>query len=185
MAKKVGMTKAKALSGALLAMIACIACKDNASVQVKAREEIEIAEAQAGASVAISEAAQAMAVASAARQRTVNDERLGLGAMPESYLKTSNVKSNDRAAPGHRLQLVSLAVTNTSHFSVGDLRGEVTWTDAKGVTVGSSPLAFTGSISPGETKTFSTAAGSLVSPAKVEGPATPSSVSFTHVRLLD
>src|SRR5271154_2833849 len=108
------MTKAKALCCALLTVIAC---KDNASVQVKAREEIDLAEAQAGASVAISEAEQAMAVASAARQRTLNDERRGLGAMPENYLKTSDAKSDDKG-PGRALQLVSLTVANTSHFSV-------------------------------------------------------------------
>lgn len=176
------MTKAKALCGALLTVLAC---KDNASVQVKAREETEIAEAQAGASMAISEAAQAMAVASAPRQRTLIDERLGLAAMPENYLKTSDVKSDDRAVPGHMLQLVSLTVTNASHFLVGDLRGEVTWVDAKGAILGSSPLALAGSISPGETKTFSIAAGSLVSPGKLVGVATPSSVSFTHVKLLN
>ncbi len=176
------MTKAKVLYGVLFAVIAC---KDNASVQVKAREESDIAEAQAGASIAISEAAQAMAVASAARQRTLNDERLGVGAMPENYLKTSNLKSDDKAGSGQPLQLVSLTVANTSHFIVGELRGEVTWVDAKGVNLGSSPLALAGSISPSEAKTFSTAAGSLVSPAKVVGAATPSSVSFTHVKLLN
>src|SRR5271154_3276579 len=121
------MTKAKALCCALLTVIAC---KDNASVQVKARDEIAIAEAQAGATVAISEAEQAMAVASAARQRTLNDERLALGAMPENYLKTSDVKSDDKAGPSRPLQLVSVTVANTSHFSVDELRGEVTWTNA-------------------------------------------------------
>jgi hypothetical protein len=176
------MTKAKSLCCVLLTVIAC---KDNASVQVKARDEIDIAEAQAGASVAISEAEQAMAVASAARQRTLNDERLGLGAMPENYLKTSDVRSDDKTGPGHPLQLISLTVANTSHFSVGELRGEVTWADAKGVTLGSSPFGLAGSMSAGETKTFSTAAGSLVSPAKLEGAGSPTSIAFTHVKLLN
>jgi hypothetical protein len=177
------MPKLDALCGAFLVVVG--ACKDNPSGAVKAREESDLAEAQAAVSAVVSEAAQALAAASAARPRTPNDERLGLGAMPDNYLKTSDVKSADKGGPHPSLQLVSLTLSNTSHFSVGDLRGEITWTDARGAGLGSATFSLQGSVSAGETKTFSAQAGSLASPGVVEGVAAQSSVSFTHVNILN
>ncbi len=176
------MPKLDALCGAFLVVMAC---KDNPSGQVKAREDSDLAEAQAAASAVVSEAAQALAAASVARPRTPNDERLGLSAMPENYLKTSQVKSGGKAGPHPSLQLVSLTVSNTSHFSVGDLRGEITWTDVRGAALGSATFSLKGSVSAGETKTFSAEAGSLASPRVVEGAAVQSSVSFTQVSILN
>jgi hypothetical protein len=176
------MPKLDALCGAFLVVMAC---KDNPSGQVKAREDSDLAEAQAAVSTVVSEAAQALAAASAARPRTPNDERLGLAAMPENYLQTSDVKSTKKAGPHPSLQLVSLTVSNTSHFSVRDLRGEITWTDARGAGLGSATFSLRGSIAAGETKTFSAQAGSLASPGVVEGVAAQSSVSFTQVNILN
>jgi gamma-glutamyltranspeptidase len=159
------------------------ACKDNLSKQA-ANERGAIVEAQAGASAAVSEAAQALAAASAPRQRGIADERLALSVMPENYLKATEVKSDDGAARRQSLQLISITVSNTSHFSVADLRGEVTWTDAKGVDIGSSPFSLSGSLLPSETKTFSTSAGTLASPGTVQGVAVRSSVTFRRVVIL-
>jgi gamma-glutamyltranspeptidase len=112
------------------------------------------------------------------------DERLALSVMPENYLKATDVKSDDGARQRQSLQLVSITVSNTSHFSVTDLRGEVTWTDAKGVDIGSSPFSLSGSLLPSETKTFSATAGTLASPETVRGLAARSSVTFRRVVIL-
>jgi hypothetical protein len=81
--------------------------------------------------------------------------------------------------------LVSLTVSNASHFPVGDLRGEITWTDVRGVSLGTATFLLKGSLPAGATKTFSTADGSLASPGAVEGVAAQSTVSFTRVSVLN
>lgn len=169
-------------------LVSCVlllatACKDDWGKQA-ASERGAIAEAQASASAAVSEAAQALAAASAPRQRGIADERLALSVMPENYLKATDVKCDDGARQRQSLQLISITVSNTSHFSVTDLRGEVTWTDAKGVDIGSSSFSLSGPLRPSETKTFSTTAGTLTSPGTVQGVAVRSSVTFRRVVIL-
>jgi hypothetical protein len=110
---------------------------------------------------------------------------MALVAMPENYLKTSNAKPSEEEAAGHRLQLSSLTVSNTSRFSVDDLRGEVAWVDAHGASVGSSTFSLKGSLLPDETKTFSAADGTLTSPGKVQGVATQSTIAFRRVTVLN
>jgi hypothetical protein len=176
------MPKLDVLCGALLAVMAC---KNDHPGSVQTRDDSDLLEAQAAASAAVSEAAQALAAASAPRRRTANDERIEIGAMPENYLKTSNVRSDDKGGPHHSLQLVSLTVSNTSHFPVGGLRGEISWTDVRGASLGTATFLLKGSLPAGETKTFSTADGSLASPSVVEGVAAQSTVSFTRVSLLN
>lgn len=162
------------------ALVGFAACKDDLA-KPTASEKAAIAQAQASASAAVSEAAQALAAASAPRQRTMADERLALGVMPETYLKATDIRSDDGARARQALRLVAVTVSNTSHFSVSDLRGEVTWIDAKGVSIGSSPFSLSGSLSPNETKTFSAAAGTLASPGAVQGVAARSTLTFGHV----
>jgi hypothetical protein len=172
------MSKVGLLGGALLLVSGC---KGGEAGQVTA-QSAAIAEAQAGVSVAMSQAAAALAAASAPRPRTATDERLALAAMPEIYLKTSDVKSDEKAAINHYLQMTSVTVSNTSHFSVSDLQGTVTWASTSGMSVASSPFSLTGSILPGETKTFSTTAGTLRSPG-AQGVAAQSSISFRRVAI--
>lgn len=170
------MSKVGFLGGALLLASGCKggeAGQDNSAA---------IVEAQAGVTVAMSQAAAALAAASAPRPRTATDERLALAAMPETYLKTSDVKSDEKASVNHYLQMTSVTVYNTSHFAVSDLRGTVTWASTSGVSVASSPFSLTGSILPGETKTFSTMAGTLLSPG-AQGVAAQSSISFRRVAI--
>src|SRR5580658_4631119 len=136
------MSKVGLLGGTLLLASGCKggeAGQDNA-------QSAAIAEAQASVDVAMSRAAAALAVASAPRPRTAADERLALAAMPETYLKTSDVKSDEKAAINHYLQMTSVTVSNTSHFSVSDLRGTVTWASTSGVSIASSPFSLMGSI---------------------------------------
>lgn len=180
------MTKFKARSAAFLLLIVLSAChSDEAKQDTHANESATLAQAQASASAAISEATEALAAASTARVRTTADERMALAAMPENYLKTSSAKASDEEAAGHHLQLSALTVSNTSRFSVDDLRGEVAWADARGSSVGSSPFSLKGSLLPGETKTFSAAAGTLTSPGKVQGVATQSTIAFRRVTVLN
>jgi hypothetical protein len=179
------MTKFKACSAAfpLFVLFACHG--DGAKQDTHTNEGTALAQAQASASAAISEAAEALAAASAARVRTTADERMALAAMPENYLKTSNATPSQEEVARHHLQLSSLTVSNTSRFSVDDLRGEVAWVDARGASVGSSPFSLKGSLLAGETKTFSATEGTLASPGKVEGVATQSTIAFRRVTVLN
>ncbi len=164
-----------------IAALACAACKSGASGPGAAREGHDLAAAQASASVAISEAEEALAAANGPRQRTLADERMAVVAMPEQYLKATDVKADDKLSTEHALRLVSLTLSNTSHFAVSGLGGEVTWTDVAGVDLGASPFSLSGPVGPGETKTFSSATGTLKSPGIVQGVAARSSVSFARI----
>jgi hypothetical protein len=81
-------------------------------------------------------------------------------------------------------QLTSMVVSNTSHFAVSELAGDVVWFDDQDRRSGSTPFSLSGSIAPGQARRFSVREGSMQS-GKLHGIAGAVQVVFTHVQVVD
>jgi hypothetical protein len=80
-------------------------------------------------------------------------------------------------------QLTSMMVSNTSHFAVAELSGDVVWFDDQDKRIGSTPFSLSGSIAAGQSKRFSIGDGSMQS-GKLHGVAGAVQVVFTHVKVV-
>jgi hypothetical protein len=85
------------------------------------------------------------------------EERLNLVSNPTLYLQ-ARVRDNrgtppdDDGAPEERS--VSVSVRNTSHFSVGDIDGEVVWLDESEHRLGATPFVLHDSLAPDHVSHF-------------------------------
>jgi hypothetical protein len=73
---------------------------------------------------------------------------------------------------------------NKSQFPLRDLKGAVEWKNEKGESIGSTPFTLKGSIPSGDTKAFSSSAGTLSS-GTIEGNANRVELKFTHVEIVE
>lgn len=185
--------------------IGSVACKDEAAEQAKIQAAVAVAQAQASASAAIAQANAAQAAASAAlaqeqvtqaalaaqqdrvtaRQEKRDAEKAAIASSPGKYLVATDVRSFDKGIINHYARLVSISVTNRSHFAVTDIAGEVSWLDQSGGSFGSTPFALTGSIPAGDTKVFNASDGTLSSPGTVQGEATGGAPTFNHATVIE
>jgi hypothetical protein len=114
------------------------------------------------------------------------EERMNLLTNPSLYLSASERETtmDEEGAAASEAQLLSIAVYNSSHFTVDDLAGDVVWLDVQQRRAGSTPFSFRGSIAPNGAKRFSTSDGSMTS-GKLKTPAAAAQLVFTHVRVID
>jgi hypothetical protein len=120
------------------------------------------------------------------RESARAEERMNLLTNPSLYLSTSERETtvDDEDVAAGEAQLLSIAVYNSSHFTVTDLGGDVLWVDEQERRVGSTPFSFRGSIAPNGAKRFSTGDGSMSS-GKLKKAAAAAQLVFTHVRVVD
>jgi hypothetical protein len=170
------------------------ACEDNAK---RAAQEQEIAEQSRKVQEQAWEGERARAAqekaahelelneqARAAQQQALVDAKAALRANPTRFLKLADIGVYDKGIINSYRQLTRLSLLNASDFAVTDVRGEVDWVDAAGNRIGSTVVALAGSIPAGDTKTFSTADGTLQS-GTLQGNATTQSVRFTSVTIVE
>lgn len=159
--------------GVVVAVLAGVACKDQAQEEAVAKAQAaaasaSVALAQLQAAASASAVAQAAAVSAVqqvqnAQQQKKAAERSALISTPGSFLEVSGVQNHDKGIINAYCQLVGVTILNKSHYAVRDLAGEVTWINAQGAALGSIPFTLGGSIPAGGTQTFSTATGTLTS----------------------
>jgi hypothetical protein len=107
------------------------------------------------------------------------EEKMNLLTNPSLFLPTT-----DREWADTDQQLTSMVVSNTSHFAVAELTGDVVWFDDQERRLGSTPFSLSGSIAGGQSKRFSTGDGSMQS-GKLHSIAGAVQVVFTHVKVVD
>jgi hypothetical protein len=123
------------------------------------------------------------------RSAANGEERLNLLTNPNLYLHTSEKETAADAEDASDLQalpaeLRSVVVYNSSHFTVGDLSGDLVWLDEQEQRVGSVPFSLRGSVAPGAAKRFATGDGTMTN-GKLKSPAAGAQVVFTHVKVID
>jgi hypothetical protein len=114
------------------------------------------------------------------------EERMNLLTNPSLYLHTSGKETaaEEDDASDLPAELRSVVVYNSSHFTVGDLAGDLVWLDDQEQRVGSAPFSLLGSLPPGAAKRFATRDGTMTN-GKLKSPASAAQVVFTHVRVID
>jgi hypothetical protein len=115
-----------------------------------------------------------------------SEERMNLLTNPNLYLHTNEKETAADAEDASDVpaELRSVVVYNSSHFTVGDLSGDLVWLDEQEQRVGSVPFSLRGSVPPGGAKRFATGDGSMTS-GKLKIPAVAAQVVFTHVKVND
>ncbi len=100
-------------------------------------------------------------------------------------LETSDLRHYDKGIINDYRQLVGVTVLNTSRYcSVRAAEGDVTWLDAQGRRLGSTPFKLDMSIPAGATQRFSTSAGTLTS-GTLEGAGVDARITFTRVDVVE
>jgi hypothetical protein len=149
-----------------------------------------------GAALVALAAATACKGAPDSQQSAYGEEKMNLLTNPSLFLPSSDREyEGEDGPPGdagawsklgvdtdHRL--TSMVVSNTSHFAVGELSGDVVWFDDQDRRIGSTPFSLSGSIAPGQARRFSIVEGSMQS-GKLHGIAAAVQVVFTHVKVVD
>jgi hypothetical protein len=138
--------------------------------------------------VAIATAAAAAGAAgckssSDAQESARAEEKMNLLTNPSLFLLTGDREYEGEDAGDADHQLTSMLVSNTSHFAVGELTGEVVWFDEQDRRIGATPFSLSGSIAPSQSKRFATGDGSMQS-GKLHGVAGAVQVVFTHVKVV-
>ena len=118
----------------------------------------------------------------AAAKVQLGEERLNVLSNPSVFLDASDLVYDDDASAHDTWQLVAVTVYNRSHFTVRDLRGDITWLDEEGHHIGKSPIALNGFIPAESSNTFSIQASTLTSVAQ-SGAVVSASISFHRVTL--
>jgi len=184
----------------LVAAVACVACNNDkaeaaheqalaasaAAAAASAEHQKDMAEAnkeaqQAASAAAVQAAAHALAEAKEDEQKAAAEARADVLANPGKYLKASDPRTYDKGIINSYRQLVGLTVLNTSKFPLTNVTGTVTWMSG-GATLGTTPFQITGSIAPGQSESFTQAAGTLSAPTTIQGAATPQ-IAFTHATI--
>jgi hypothetical protein len=129
-------------------------------------------------------AASAAAAALQLQQAQQAAEKARLRSQPDLFLQTSNLTYYDKGIINDYRQLTGVTVLNKSKYPVNNLQGEVDWIGSNGAKAGSVPFTLSGSIPAGDTKTFSSAAGTL-SNGTLETSASRAAIRFTHVDVVE
>jgi len=129
-------------------------------------------------------AQQALEAQQRAERLLFEKRRDELKRSPGAFLEAGGFNFHDKGIINSYRQLTSLTVTNKSALNVKLRRGRVTWLDANGNEVGSSPLTFKGTVASGAEGTFSTSAGTLTS-GTIEGSADRARVEFTEIDVIE
>src|SRR4051812_12701530 len=102
----------------------------------------------------------------AAAKIQLGEERLNVLSNPSVFLDASDLVYDEDASAHDTWQLVAVTVYNKSHFTMRDLRGDITWLDDQGHHIGKSPIALNGFIPAESANSFSIQAGTLTSGAQ-------------------
>ncbi len=117
--------------------------------------------------------------------RMQREECTKLATQPNTLLETSDLRHYDKGIINDYRQLVGVTVLNTSRYcSVRAAEGDVTWLDAQGRRLGSTPFKLDMSIPAGATQRFSTSAGTLTS-GTLEGAGVDARITFTRVDVVE
>jgi hypothetical protein len=111
------------------------------------------------------------------------EEKMNLLTNPSLFLPSGDREYEGEDGGDTDHQLTSMVVSNTSHFAVAELTGDVVWFDDQDKRIGSTPFSLSGSIAAGQSKRFSTGDGSMQS-GKLHGIAGAVQVVFTHVKVV-
>jgi len=116
----------------------------------------------------------------AAAKAKLATERLDVLTNPSVFLDASDLVYDDDASAHDTWQLVAVTVYNRSHFTLRDLRGDITWIDEQGHHIGKSPISLSGFIQAESSNSFSIQASTLTSVPQ-NGAVESASISFTKV----
>jgi hypothetical protein len=101
-------------------------------------------------------------------------------ASPGRFLTYDKLGYFDKGIINDYRQLISVTITNSAAVPVVLKKGRVIWLSDSGDELGTSPLTFTGTLSPGSSATFSTATGNLTS-GTIQGQASKVRIEFTEI----
>ncbi len=118
------------------------------------------------------------------RQREEAELRQRATSDPGSVLTADDFKFYDKGIINSYRQLTSVSIANRSKFSLRKLSGQVEWLGEDGSFVGASPFTLSGSIAPGDTKVFSTTAGTLET-GTIQGSASKVRLKFAAAQVLE
>jgi hypothetical protein len=119
-----------------------------------------------------------------ALKRTQKEECAKLAAQPDTFLDTSGIKYHDKGIINDYREFVGVTVLNKARYcSIRSAQGDVTWLDAQGAKLGSTPFALKVSIPAGATQKFSTEDGTLTS-GTLQGAGVTVTIHFTGVEIV-
>jgi hypothetical protein len=157
------MSKNKGWLVGCVALFVLAGCKDE-EAEERARQaalaERAALKAEIGAEVEAAAAAKA-----AAEKKRAEEERAAarqdVVSNPAKYLATSGIHYFDKGIINSYRDVDSIVVTNNSSFPVKNLVANLEWSDQAGNPLGSVPATMKGTVAAGESKTFTTASGTL------------------------
>jgi hypothetical protein len=112
------------------------------------------------------------------------DEKVLITMFPNNYLEVKHREYYDKGIINDYRTLTSMTVLNRSRHAIHEMSGEVDWLDAQGRKFGSVPFTLKGSIPAGDTKTFTSDAGTLTN-GTIQGDAKHAQIRFTRVSVVE